>query len=180
LLGEYQLENAATAVAAVEVLAERGVTVSPESIALGLAQVRWPGRLQILKSEPWFIVDCAHNAYSAKRLVEALRQYFNFDRIILILGVSSDKDIAGMVAELATLPGIVIVTCAHHPRALEPGRLIAEFSKWGITPEAAESTSSAVDLALARARPGDLICATGSIFVVAEVMEYLLSKRQST
>jgi len=180
LLGEYQLENAAAAVAVVEVLAERGVTISPESIALGLAQVRWPGRLQILESEPWFIVDCAHNAYSAKRLVEALRQYFDFDRVILILGISSDKDIAGMVAELATLPGIVIVTCARNPRALEPGQLVAEFSEWGITPEVAEGTTLAVDLALVRARPEDLICATGSIFIVAEVMEYLLFKRQPT
>jgi dihydrofolate synthase/folylpolyglutamate synthase len=173
LLGGYQLENAATAVAAVEILAEWGVVVSVESIASGLAQVHWPGRLQVLKQKPWFIVDCAHNAYSAKRLAEALREYFDFDRAVLILGVSSDKDIAGIVAELVPLSSIVIVTCTHHPRALESARLAAEFSKRGITPEVVGDVTSAVDLALARAKPEDLICATGSIFVVAEVMEYL-------
>jgi len=173
LLGEYQLENAATAVVAVEVLAEWGVVVSGESIALGLAQVKWPGRLQILKRQPWFIVDGAHNAYSAKRLAEALKQYFDFDRMVLILGTSSDKDVVGIVAELAPLPGIVIATRTNHPRALEPARLAAEFSKWGITTEVAGNVASAVDLALARATPKDLICATGSLFVVAEVMEYM-------
>lgn len=173
LLGEYQLENAATVVAAVEVLAEQGVVVSAESIATGLARVRWLGRLQVLGRKPWFIVDCAHNVYSAKRLVEALRQYFDFERAVLILGVSSDKDVGGMVAELAPLSGMVIVTATRHPRALEPARLAAQFSKRGITPEVAENVASAVELALARAKPEDLICATGSIFVVAEVMEHL-------
>jgi heat shock protein HtpX len=87
-------------------LADLGVTVSAESIAAGLAHVHWPGRLQILKREPWFIVDGAHNVYSAKRLAEALKQYFDFDRIVLIFGVSSDKDVAGMVAELARKAGL--------------------------------------------------------------------------
>ncbi len=175
LLGEYQLENAATAVAAVEVLAERGVVVGAEGIASGLAQVHWPGRLQVLRRKPWFIVDCAHNAYSAKRLAEALRAYFDFERAVLILGVSSDKDIRGMVAELAPLFPIVMVTSTHHPRALEPIRLAAEFSKRGIRAEVVENVASVVELALGKAKAGDLICATGSIFIVAEVMEYLLA-----
>jgi dihydrofolate synthase/folylpolyglutamate synthase len=173
LLGEYQLENAATAVTAVEVLGERGVVVSAKAITSGLTQVHWLGRLQILRREPWFVVDCAHNAYSAKRLAEALRQYFDFERAVFILGVSSDKDINGIVAELVPLGGTIIVTSTQHPRALEPAKLAAEFSKRGIIPEVVENVTSAVDLALARVRPEDLICATGSIFVVAEVMEYL-------
>jgi len=173
LLGEHQLENAATAVATVEVLADLGVTVSADSIAAGLAQVHWPGRLQILKREPWFIVDGAHNVDSAKKLAEALKRYFHFDRMVLIFGVSSDKDVAGIVAELASLTSIVIATRSCNPRAVEPARIVAEFSKWGITPEVTENVASAVDLALARATPRDLICATGSLFVVAEVIEHM-------
>jgi len=173
LLGEYQLENAATAVAAVETLAERGVVVGAESIASGLAQVHWLGRLQVLRRKPWLIVDCAHNAYSARKLAEALRQYFDFKRAVIILGVSSDKDVGGIVAELVPISSTVIVTSTRHPRALEPAKLAAQFSEQGITPEVAGNVTSAVDLALARAGPEDLICATGSIFVVAEVMEYL-------
>jgi len=176
LLGEHQLENAATAVAVAEVLAERGDGVSAESIARGLAQVRWPGRLQILRREPWVIVDGAHNADSARRLVKALRQYFAFDRALLIFGASSDKNIAGMVGELVSLFDAVIVTRSHHPRAVAPERLVSEFSKRGITPEVAEDVASALELALAHAEPADLICATGSLFLIAEVMEYMLGR----
>jgi len=176
LLGEHQLENAATAVATVEVLADLGAKASPESIVTGLRQVHWPGRLQILQREPWVIVDGAHNADSARRLAEALERYFDFDRVFLIFGVSSDKNIAGMVAELASLPSAVIVASSRHPRAVEPSVLTGEFSKWGKIPEVAENVASAVELALAKAAPSDLICATGSIFVIAEVMEYM-SKR---
>jgi len=173
LLGEHQLENAATAVATVEVLVELGAKVSPESIATGLGQVHWPGRLQILRREPWVIVDGAHNADSSRKLVETLKRYFDFERAVLILGVSSDKNIAGMAAELASLPDAVIVTRSHHPRAVEPARLASEFSKRGIISEVAENVASAVELALNKAMPGDLICATGSLFIVAEVMEYM-------
>jgi dihydrofolate synthase/folylpolyglutamate synthase len=173
LVGEHQLENATTAVAALEVLAEMGVKVSQESIAAGLAQMQWPGRLQILQREPLLVVDSAHNADSAKRLIQALQQYFDFERLILIVGLSWDKDIDGTVRELASLPSTVVVTRSRHPRAVEASRLMAEFEKRGITPEVTENVASAAKLALDIARPEDLICAAGSLFIVAEVMEYL-------
>ena len=176
LLGEYQLENAATAVATVEVLSGRGANISAENIASGLAKMRWPGRLQILRRQPWVIVDGAHNAYSVKKLGEALRQYFVFNRLVFVFGASADKDIAGMVAELASFRSEVIVTGSHHPRAVTPAVLAAEFAKYGITPQIAPDVPSAVKLALSRAKPDDLICATGSIFIIAEVMEYMEAK----
>lgn len=173
LLGEHQLENAATAVVSAEVLAELGTKISPQSIITGLRQLEWPGRLQVLQQEPWVVVDGAHNADSARRLAEALERYFDFDQLILIFGASADKNIAGMVAELAPTSSTVIVTRSRHPRAVEPARLASEFSKGGITPIVTENVTSAVELALDQATPGDLICATGSLFIVAEVMEYM-------
>jgi dihydrofolate synthase/folylpolyglutamate synthase len=176
LLGEHQLENAATAVATIEALAGMGSRVSPENISAGLEQVYWPGRLQVLRREPWVIVDSAHNAYSVKRMAEALKQHFNFDRVILVLGVSSDKDVAGIIAEAASLTDEVILARSRHPRAVEPVVLVNEFSKRGIIPQLAESVASAIKLALARAKTSDLICAAGSVFVIAEVMEEMGTK----
>ncbi|MFC2033434.1 bifunctional folylpolyglutamate synthase/dihydrofolate synthase [Chloroflexota bacterium] len=176
LLGEYQLENAATAVAAVEVLSELEAKVSEDNIADGLKEVQWPGRLQILHRQPWVVIDGAHNAYSAKRLGEALRQYFEFDRLIIIFGASSDKDIAGLVAELARFADEIIVTGSRHPRALKPVGLSREFSNHGIAARVAENVASSIEIALAEATPEDLICATGSIFVIAEVLEYMTPK----
>jgi len=179
LLGEHQLENAAVAVAVTEVLVEKWANISAESIASGLAEVQWPGRLQVLRKKPWVIVDGAHNADSAKRLINALKQYFNFSRMFLIIGASSDKNISSMVAELVSLPDSVIVTRSHHPRAVDPALIISEFSKRGVVPEIAEDVASAVALALGKATPDDLICATGSLFVIPEVMEYMLKHAQS-
>jgi len=172
LFGEYQLENAALAVAALEVMVDQGASIAVEGMATGLARVYWPGRLQVLQHNPLFIVDGAHNAYSAMKLGEALRQYFVFDEAILIVGTSQDKNVAGIVAELSRFSDSVVVTRSQHPRATETSLLEAEFSKCGTTPQVAEDTPAAVRLALDSARPGDLICATGSLFVVSEAIEY--------
>ena len=168
LLGEHQMENAAVAVAALEAL-----DIGAKDIARGLAQVQWPGRLEILRHEPLFLADGAHNADSANRLRETIEKYLHFDRLILILGASSDKDIAGIVGELAPMSSLAIVTRSRHPRALEPASLLEELEKQGVKGELAESVSSAAERAMEMAGPRDLICATGSLFVAAEAREYI-------
>ena len=172
LLGEHQLDNAAVAVASLEVLAGLGARISPASIAAGLSRVSWPGRLQILQYSPLFVVDSAHNTDSVMKLRKALKQYFQFDDVVLIIGTSQDKDIAGMAAELSSLSHNIIVTRSRNPRAAATSALAAEFSELGLTPQVTENVASAVDMALAKATPRDLVCATGSLFVVAEVIEY--------
>jgi dihydrofolate synthase/folylpolyglutamate synthase len=168
LLGEHQLENAATAVAALEVLG-----VGAAEIIRGLGKVSWPGRLEVLRQEPIFLVDGAHNEDSARRLKDAIQRDLGFGRVILIMGVSSDKDMAAMVEELATISSFVIATRSRHPRALDPVLLLGEFSKRGVPVEIAGSVASAAERALALAQPDDLVCATGSLFVVAEAREYV-------
>jgi len=176
LLGGHQMENAAAAVAAAEALAERGAKITAEAIIRGMASVSWPGRLQVLRRKPWFIVDGAHNGDSMRRLVPALRQHFEFDKAVFIFGASSDKNIAGMAAELVSFPDKVILTRSRHPRAVAVERLKEEFSRKGIACEISENVASAVERALSIAGPSDLICATGSLFLVAEAMEYMLKQ----
>ncbi len=168
LLGTHQLENAAAAAAALEVLG-----VSQKSIEAGLAKVYWPGRLQILRRRPLLVVDGAHNRDSASKLKEALEQYFHFDHLILIIGTSADKDVAGIIEELAPLAHGVIVTRSRHPRATKTEVLFGEFARLGIKAEVVADVAGAVVEALRRADGKDLICATGSLFLVAEVIEYV-------
>ena len=169
LLGQHQLDNAATAVAAMEVLAEKGFNISTDSITNGLAQVNWPGRLQVLSQRPFLVVDGAHNPDAARRLKQSLVQYFDFNRAILIIGVSDDKDIVGIVSELFQLFDRVIVTRSRHPRAMAPELLKAEFAKHGVETQVVADVPTALSLALAGDR--DLVCVAGSLFVVAEAME---------
>ena len=171
LLGQHQLANAATAVATLEVLAEKGFNISRDSITNGLAQVSWPGRLQILSRQPFIVVDGAHNPDAARRLRESVEQYFDFDRAILVIGASDDKDIAGIATQLVPLFNKVIVTRSHHPRVMAPATIIAEFAKHSVEAQVVDDIPSALSEALALAGERDLICVAGSLFVVAEVIE---------
>jgi dihydrofolate synthase/folylpolyglutamate synthase len=171
LLGEHQLANATTAVAVAELLPGLGVHISEEAIAQGLRQVRWPGRLEVLSRAPFLVVDGAHNADSAHKLAVALRKYFQYDRLFLIFGASLEKDVDGMLRELLPLVHRVIVTQAQHPRATAVQPLREELLARGYEPLSSDSVAEALDCALRLAQERDLICATGSLFVVAEVRE---------
>ena len=172
LLGDFQLENAATAVAALEILVSEGFAVSAADIAQGLAQVKWPGRFQILQQHPTVLVDGAHNVASMKRLVNNIKVYFAHKRILLVFGTSCDKDIPGIINELVPLSPRVIVTQAAHSRAAPLSTLVAEFTKRGIEPETAGTVPEAISRALSLAGRTDVICVTGSLFVVAEALDY--------
>ena len=184
LLGQHQLENAATALASLEVLSVKGFNLSRDSITRGLAATSWAGRLQILNRRPLLVVDGAHNPDAARRLRQSLKVYFDFKRSVLVMGASSDKDVVGVVSELAPVFDRVIVTRSAHPRAMEPARLKAEFRKYGVEARSTESVPEALSLVVKMAGPEDLVCATGSLFVVAEVIKQiesgsgLISKRE--
>jgi len=171
LLGEHQLANATTAVAVAELLPGLGIHISEEAIAQGLRQVRWPGRLEVLSRAPFLVVDGAHNADSAHKLAVALRKYFQYERLFLIFGASLEKDVDGMLRELLPLADRVIVTQAQHPRATAVQPLREELLARGYEPLSSNSVAEALDCALRLARERDLICATGSLFVVAQVRE---------
>jgi dihydrofolate synthase/folylpolyglutamate synthase len=172
LLGDYQLENAAVAVAALEILASAGFAISVTNIVQGLARVNWPGRFQILQQNPTVVVDGAHNVASMKGLVNNIKAYFAHKRIFLVFGTSCDKDIPGIVNELVPLSTQVIVTRTAQSRAAPLSTLVAEFTKRGINTETRETVTEAISRALSLAGRGDIICVTGSLYVVAEALGY--------
>jgi len=172
LLGSHQLENAATAVAALELLG-----LDKEIIEAGLASSKWPGRLQVLKRKPLIVIDGAHTRASMKKLKEALEKYFHFDYLILIIGTSLDKDVSGIVDEVAPLAHYVIATRSRHPRATDPQVLADLFAEHGVCAETTQNVAEAVSKSLDKAGKRNLICATGSLFVVGEMIEVLQHKR---
>ncbi len=171
LLGMFQLDNAATAIGALEVLIEKGYRIPKTRIIEGMARVQWEGRLQVLNRRPLVVTDGAHNQDSVHKLCQALKQYFKYDKSILILGMSADKDISGIVGELAPMFGKVIATRSVHPRSMLTAPIIAEFKKHNIEAKATEDISIALPMALRMATENDLICITGSLFVAAGAIE---------
>jgi dihydrofolate synthase/folylpolyglutamate synthase len=173
LLGPYQLDNAAAAIAAIEVLVERGWRISRDNIIRGLANVHFPGRMNIISNKPWIVVDGGHNPGAARRLREALSSYFSPTRYILVIGISSDKDVPCIISELAPISNLAITTRANSSRAAKPEALAAELAKHSVTAKTTESVAEAIKEAISIADKGDLICVTGSLYVVGEAMEYI-------
>ncbi len=172
LLGAHQAENAATAVAAADALRE-SVKITDEAVLRGLASVSWPGRLEVLQESPLVIADGAHNRDSARRLAEALRDYFGAELVTFVVGASSDKDVRGLAEELAPLAAIVFAARSAHPRAIEPAEIAALFAERGVRAEHVDSVADALAGAMAASRSDAVICLTGSLFVAAEGRAHL-------
>ena len=174
LLGDHQLANAATAVAAAESLPDR-YAVPESSIVSGIADVRWPARLDVLSTNgSTLVVDGAHNPHSMARLAEAVRDIFRFNRVILIFGSLGGHSAEGMADAIAHLSPVVVAVRSRHPRSA-PSEGVAElFESRGLpvayrTEDVGEGTRHALEMA----GDGDLVLGTGSLTVAAEVIEYV-------
>ena len=168
LLGTYQAWNATTAVAALSVLKEQGLRLPVDAIRRGLSTVRWPGRLEILGREPLVVVDCAHNADSARKLVRALKELTRFDRLIVVIGASADHITPGLLQALLSGSSRTIATASLHPKAATPAWIQTQAAELQLKTEVCPTVPQALDLALADAGPQDVVCCTGSVFVAAE------------
>ncbi|SHM63554.1 dihydrofolate synthase / folylpolyglutamate synthase [Caldanaerovirga acetigignens] len=177
LLGDHQLDNAATAVVAVEALQRYGIDIPSEAVRKGLEKARWPGRLEILKENPYVLIDGAHNIAGIRVLKEALLKYFPEKRIILVIGILSDKDYVDMLSEITPIADSIITTRPDSPRALSAAELAESIRKltFGKTPEVYESDDieKAVKAALDMASSEDLVVFAGSLYLIGKVRSIL-------
>jgi dihydrofolate synthase/folylpolyglutamate synthase len=179
LLGEHQLENATAAVAAVLSLEERGLIIPEEAVRQGLRSARWPARMQVVSRAPWLVVDSAHNADSFARLFAALRRHFTYQRLILVLGLMADKDIAGIVREI-TAAGIdeTIATGWQNPRAAPPSLAVQLLAPSSVHTQ--PSVAAAMEEATRCAGTGDLICVAGSVAFAGTVLRWCAANLEGT
>jgi dihydrofolate synthase / folylpolyglutamate synthase len=187
LLGEHQIENATLAMALAETLRQAGLPITEVAIRRGLREARWPARLQVVGRAPYIVVDAAHNADSFARLLAALRRYFTFERLILVLGVLADKDlpgIASVIAEAIAGAGvdIAIATTVASPRA-QPAAAIAEALRTAapaLQTRVYAGSAAALAEALREAGPRDLICVAGSVYFAGETLRWLAMRPEVT
>jgi len=171
LLGYHQLINAATAVGIVDSLRLHNIIISPDAIKKGLDDTIWPGRFEIVAKDPFVILDGAQNIASAKELKETIKKYFGSKKVILVLGISQDKDIKGICQELESISKAIILTKADHPRATEPEKILCFFGK-DREIKKTSSVKEAMELSKSISQKTDIILATGSLFVVGETRNY--------
>jgi dihydrofolate synthase/folylpolyglutamate synthase len=171
LLGIHQIENAATAYAALETFREGGIAISAQAIREGFKQVVWPGRFEILQRDPPLVVDSAHNRDSALRLRLALDDYFPNEELILVFGASEDKDVYGMFRELMPRIRQVIATKSFHPRAIEPETLVELAHQFARPAAIVSDVAEALEEALRIADDHSIVLVAGSLFVAAGARE---------
>lgn len=164
LPGDHQLVNAGVASATCAALG-----MSSDALAEGLARVRWPARVEVVEARPWLVLDCAHTRDSARALMTALRGYLQYQRLVVVLGISQDKDAEGIADELRDADRI-IVTRANMPRAMSADELAERIAgrchDVQVIPDAASALASAREWA----NEDDCVCVTGSVFLIGELM----------
>lgn len=171
LLGLHQVENAATAYAALRVAIEQGLHIQETDIYEGFRQVFWPGRFEVMRRDPPLIVDSAHNRDSALKLRIAIDDYLGGWPVFLVFGASEDKDIEGMFAELLPRVDRLIVTESFHPRAIKAEKLVELAHRFGRSAQKVLPIESALEKALELAGSQNAVVVAGSLFVAAAARE---------
>ncbi len=174
LLGKHQLDNAATAVLAVEALSEAGIEVSQAAVKLGLESLKWPGRIEVLKRRPLVVIDSAHTVDSARRLGDTLPEYLHVNHGTLVIGVMGDKDLEGLAAAIEPTALRVIATQADHPRALAAETVAQTFRALGVETFVEPKLGAAIDMATSLSTASDAVVILGSVALAGEARAYIL------
>ncbi len=180
LAGQHQLENATLALATLELLREKGVAWNEDALRRGLLNVFWPARMEVVGHDPTIVVDGAHNTDSMQKLLLALHDSFDWHRLFVVLGVARDKDLPGIVQALSGIDAVFLTRMAN-PRAASIEQLQALFEQYapGVQLYTAETSDAAMNLAIESAGNSDLICATGSLYLAAEVLRWAAARGDS-
>jgi dihydrofolate synthase / folylpolyglutamate synthase len=188
MLGSHQAENAAIAIAIVARLRKQGWSISSDAIRETFAKLILPGRIELVRRHPAVVLDVAHNVAAVEALVGVINISFSCPQRILVLGATIDKDVRGIVRTLVPhFQRIIITEYQHNPRAVpteQLGEIVhEELAKLNRTETVvAMQTLPADAWQLARqwvksqeTEPDQLICITGSFFIVAELRRALLA-----
>ena len=178
LLGRHQADNATTAIAAVEALKISGIDISQKAIRAGLEKVKWTGRLEVIQNNPTLLLDGAHNPNGVKIMLQALEEIFSYQRLILVLGIFTDKDYKKMIQILAPNADLIIATKAKTPRAAPPQTIVKEAAQYINENKimVTKNIPQAINCALSNSKEDDLICITGSLYTVGEAKRYFRNK----
>lgn len=174
LYGKHQAVNCGLALSLLDGLKNRGFAVDDTKALNGLAKTELPGRMEIISQEPRILVDGAHNAASIRVLIQATGQHIPYDSMVVIFGCCEDKDVDGMLRELQFGADKVIFTRVNSPRSVYPDDLAQKYTEiCGKMCQTAPNLSKAIQVALPAITTGDLICVTGSFYLVGEAKELI-------
>jgi dihydrofolate synthase/folylpolyglutamate synthase len=174
LPGEHQAINCGVALSVIDALKSRGFALDDQKAVEGLADARLPGRMEIIHEEPKVLVDGAHNAASIEALMRTIGQSVSYDSMIVIFGCQTGKDIPGMIRHIQLGADKIIFTRSTAPNAAEPQVLAAVYQEQsGSIAQTCNSLEEAMRIAQRAVSSEDLICITGSFYLVGEAKRLL-------
>jgi len=169
LLGGHQLRNAAVVLEAVDVLVKKGWMITEENLAEGLAEVRWPGRFDVISKEPLFIIDGGHNPQCIDALAENIKDYLYGRRVIAITGVLADKDYEEMYRPVFPYISEFVCITPPSPRKLDGAKLAEHLKRAGAVATACDSINDGIELALDKAGEKGAVLCFGSLYSIGEI-----------
>ena len=177
LLGEHQAINCGLALSVIDRLKGRGFNIVDAKAMEGLAKTSVPGRMEILSQTPRVVADGAHNAASLDAMLRAIGQHIPYDSMVIIFGCCADKDVPGMLERIAAGADKVIFTRVNNIRSAEPSELAARYvEQYGKMAQVAQTLQDALDIANRAVTKEDLICITGSFYLVGEAKKLFAAK----
>lgn len=169
LPGLFQMNNAALAIETAYILAGQ-FPITKELLKEGLLEATWPGRFEVLGTNPVMIRDGAHNIGAVIQLRKSLEMYFTNEPIIYIIGVLADKQVREMLEVMLPLATEVITVTPNHPQRAMDGNVLAEqIRKYGVTANYEESVAEAVRKAKQKAGTTGVVVAFGSLYYIGSV-----------
>ena len=176
LIGEHQAINCGLALAIIDRLKTRGLPINDARAMEGLARTSIPGRMELVSTTPRIVVDCAHNAASVDAMMRAIGQHIPYDSMVVIFGCCADKDVTGMLDRITSGADKVIFTRVDNIRSADPNELLARYvEQYGKMAQVAATLADALAIANRAVTKEDLICITGSFYLVGEAKKYLAS-----
>ena len=169
LHGKHQAINCGLALAMLDKLKSVGFKIDIEKASEGLQKVSLPGRMEMISNDPRIMIDAAHNAASIRALIHAIGQNIPYDSMVVIFGCNNDKDIMGMLHELQYGADKVIFTRSNSAKAVSPDDLAEMYTELcGKMCQSAPSLGPALQLAKSAISKEDLICITGSFYLIGQ------------
>ncbi len=166
LLGAHQLRNAVVALTCVEALRARGWSIPDGAVRCGLAETKWPARLEALHREPLFLLDGGHNPQCAEALARCMETYLPGQRATVLMGVLADKDVSDMLRPMLPHAARFLCLTPDNPRALPAAELREAITALGGDAAVADSVADGICLALERGGP---VVAFGSLYLAGEI-----------
>lgn len=175
--GEHQAINCAVALGVIDALRQNGHNIPEDLAVAGLTSLRLPGVMELICTDPRIIVDKAHNGLSIQALMKALGQHVSYDSMVVIFACCRDKDISRMLQALALGADKVIFTPNDSPRSADPYEMAEQYTEMtGKMAQVSDSLDEAVRIAGSAVTRGDLICVTGSCYIVGLAKKVLTGR----